>query len=74
MAGSSIFTVALDPDGSSSGVSSVLDHSYDTNTDAWQMADGNFSLMVPEENNYIMLLTGLGMMGFLTMHHRNIFG
>ena len=73
VAGSSIFTLELDPGRSSSDVKSVLGHSYDSSADVLLMADGNFALAVPEASNYIMMLMGLGMVGFMTMRRRNIF-
>lgn len=74
VAGSSIFSLELDPTGSPSNISSVLGHTYDAGTDVLLMADGNFALAVPEASNYMMMLMGIGMVGFMAMRRRNIFG
>ena len=74
VAGSSIFSLEIDPNGNSSGITSVLGNSYNPNKDVLLMADGNLALAVPEASTYLMMLTGLGMVGFIGARRRNIFG
>jgi PEP-CTERM motif len=74
VAGSSIFTLQLNPNGvSSSGISSVQGNAYNSGADVLLMADGNFALAVPEASSYMMMLTGLGILGFMAARRRNIF-
>ena len=69
-AGNGIFTLQLDPTGgSSSGITSVQNHVRGAN-DVLLMADGNMALTVPEASTYIMMLMGVGMVGFMAVRRR----
>ncbi len=72
VAGSSIFSLGFDPAGNSRGISSVLGNSYNSSTDLLLVANGNFALAVPEASSYVMMLMGIGMMGFMVARRRNI--
>ena len=74
VSGSSIFSLEINPNRHSSGITSVLGNSYNSSTDVLLMADGNLALAVPEASTYLMMLTGLGMVGFIGARRRNIFG
>lgn len=68
--GDGIFTLRLDPTGgSSSGITSVQNHVRGAN-DVLLMADGNVALTVPEVSTYMMMLMGVGMVGFMAVRRR----
>ena len=68
--GDGIFTLRLDPTGgSSSGITSVQNHVRGAN-DVLLMADGNMALTVPEVSTYMMMLMGIGMVGFMAVRRR----
>ena len=71
VAGSSIFSLELDPTGNPTNITSVLGHNYNAGADVLLMADGNFALAVPELSTYIMMLMGIGMVGVMAVRRRN---
>ncbi len=71
VAGSSIFSLELDPTGNPANITSVLGHGYNAGADVLLMADGNFALAAPELSTYIMMLMGIGMVGFMAVRRRN---
>ncbi len=72
-AGSSIFTLRLNDSSDAAfldPITRVMGHTYDAGTDVKLAADGYLVLQVPEAKTYVMMLAGLGLVGFTVLRRR----